>query len=124
MGGNHAGVWAALGDPAAVHGMCEDYRVGLRIDHACEEGDRAAGRNIRCPMLLLVSTSDNHDIHGAREAIWRLWVAHELRSRPIHSGHRQCAGNRLILQRHLGEGIAASLVVADPGLVLASPPPV
>jgi haloacetate dehalogenase len=94
MGGNHAGVWAALGDPAAVHGMCEDYRVGLRIDHAYEEGDRAAGRNIRCPMLLLVSTSDNHDTHGAREAIWRLWVAHELRSRPIHSGHRQCAGNR------------------------------
>ena len=30
----------------------------------------------------------------------------------------------LILQRHLGERIAASLVVADPGLVLASPPPV
>jgi hypothetical protein len=32
--------------------------------------------------------------------------------------------DRLVLQRHLGDGIAASLVVAGPGLVLASPPPV
>jgi haloacetate dehalogenase len=29
--GNHADVWAAFRDPAVVHGMCEDYRAGLRI---------------------------------------------------------------------------------------------
>ena len=28
---NHADVWAALRDPAVVHGMCEDYRAGLGI---------------------------------------------------------------------------------------------
>ena len=39
--GNHADVWAALRDPAVVHGMCEDYRAGLRIDRAHEEADRA-----------------------------------------------------------------------------------
>jgi hypothetical protein len=33
-------------------------------------------------------------------------------------------GSRLVLQRHLGECIAASPVVARPGLVLASPSPV
>ena len=53
--GNHADVWAALRDPAVVHGMCEDYRAGLRIDRAHEEADRAAGRRIACPMLLLAA---------------------------------------------------------------------
>ncbi|MGH3150195.1 MAG: alpha/beta fold hydrolase, partial [Streptosporangiaceae bacterium] len=70
-------------------GMCEDYRAGLRVDREHEEADRAAGRQIRCPMLLLVSTDDDLDIHGDPEAIWRPWTAGELSSRPIHSGHHQ-----------------------------------
>lgn len=40
-------------------------------------------------MLLLVSADDDLDIHGDPEAIWRPWVAGELRSRPIHCGHHQ-----------------------------------
>jgi haloacetate dehalogenase len=87
--GNHADVWAALRDPAVVHGMCEDYRAGLRIDRACEEADRAAGRQISCPMLLLAATEDDIDIHGDPEEIWRPWVAGELHSGAIHSGHHQ-----------------------------------
>ena len=87
--GNHADVWAALRDPAVVHGMCEDYRAGLRIDRAHEEADRSAGRQIACPMLLLAATHDDLDIHGDPEAIWRPWVAGRLRSAPIHSGHHQ-----------------------------------
>jgi haloacetate dehalogenase len=47
--GNHADVWAAFRDPAVVHGMCEDYRAGLRVDRAHEEADRAAGREDRMP---------------------------------------------------------------------------
>jgi haloacetate dehalogenase len=86
---NHADVWAAVRDPAVVHGMCEDYRAGLSIDRAHEEADRAAGRRIACPMLLLASTEDDIDIHGDPEEIWRSWVAGELRSLPIHSGHHQ-----------------------------------
>jgi pimeloyl-ACP methyl ester carboxylesterase len=81
--------WAAFGDPAVVHGMCEDYRAGLRADRRDEEADRAAGRKIQCPVLLLASTDDDLDIHGDPEAIWRPWTAGELRSRPIHSGHHQ-----------------------------------
>ena len=57
------------------------------VDRAHEEADRAAGRKVRCPTLLLVSTDDDLDIHGNPEAIWRPWAAGELRSRPIHSGH-------------------------------------
>ena len=44
--GNHAELWEALRDPAVVHGMCEDYRAGLRIDREHEEADRAAGRRV------------------------------------------------------------------------------
>lgn len=100
---NYADVWAAFRDPAVVHGMCEDYRAGLRVDRADEEADRAAGRKIRCPMLLLVSTDDDLDIHGDPKAIWRPWAAGELHSRPIHSGHHQAEGSpdelaRMLLQ--------------------------
>jgi hypothetical protein len=83
---NHADLCAALRNPAVVHGMCEDYRAGLRVDRAHEEADRAAGRQIACPMLLLAATEDDINIHGDAEAIWRSWVAGELRSAPIHSG--------------------------------------
>jgi haloacetate dehalogenase len=86
---NHADVWAALHNPAVVHGMCEDYRAGLRIDRAHEEADRAAARQIACPMLLLAATKDDIGIHGDPEAIWRPWVAGELSAMPINSGHHQ-----------------------------------
>jgi haloacetate dehalogenase len=86
---NHADLWAALRDPAVVHGMCEDYRAGLRIDRSLEEADRAAGRRVVCPTLLLAATEDDIDIHGDPEAIWRSWVEGELRSAPINSGHHQ-----------------------------------
>jgi haloacetate dehalogenase len=87
--GNHADVWAALRDPSVVHGMCEDYRAGLRIDRAHEQADRSAGRQIACPMLLLASSEDDIDIHGDPEEIWRPWVAAELHSVVIQSGHHQ-----------------------------------
>jgi haloacetate dehalogenase len=86
---NHADVRAAVHDPAVVHGMCEDYRAGLRVDRAHEEADRAAGRQVACPTLLLAATEDDIDIHGDPETIWRPWVAAELRSAPIRSGHHQ-----------------------------------
>jgi hypothetical protein len=47
--------WTAFSDPAVVHGMCEDYRAGLHTDRAGEEADRAAGRKIQCPVLLLAA---------------------------------------------------------------------
>jgi haloacetate dehalogenase len=86
---NHADIWAALRNPAVVHGMCEDYRAGLRVDRADEEADRAAGRRVVCPTLLLTATEDDIDIHGDPVAIWRPWIANEFGSAPIHSGHHQ-----------------------------------
>jgi haloacetate dehalogenase len=87
--GNHADLWAALHSPAVVHGMCEDYRAGLRIDRDHDEADRAAGRQIMCPTLLMESANDDLDIHGDPAAIWAPWLAKPLHHRIIDCGHHQ-----------------------------------
>jgi haloacetate dehalogenase len=87
--GNHADVWRALRDPAVVHGMCEDYRAGLRIDRRHDEADRAAGRVVECPTLLLESAHDDLDVHGDPVAIWQPWLRHPLVHRVVGSGHHQ-----------------------------------
>jgi haloacetate dehalogenase len=87
--GNHADVWSALRNPAVVHGMCEDYRAGLGIDREHDEADREAGRQIRCPALLLESADDDLDIQGDPAAIWAPWLATPLRHHVIDSGHHQ-----------------------------------
>jgi haloacetate dehalogenase len=86
---NYDDVRACLREPAVVHGMCEDYRAGLRIDRDEEAAARAAGRRISCPTLLLTAAEDDIDIQGDPEKIWRPWVAGELRSSAIRSGHHQ-----------------------------------
>lgn len=86
---NHADVWTALRNPAVVHGMCEDYRAGLGIDRRHDEADRAAGRRIACPTLLLESAKDDLDIHGDPAAIWAPWLERPLAHRVIDSGHHQ-----------------------------------
>jgi haloacetate dehalogenase len=85
----HAELWEALRDPAVVHGMCEDYRAGLRIDREHEEADRAAGRRVQCPLLFLQAARDDIDIHGDPIAIWRAWVDGPLTAGVIDSGHHQ-----------------------------------
>ena len=85
----HADLWEALRDPAVVHGMCEDYRAGLRIDREHEEADRRAGRKVVCPMLFLAARDDDIDIHGDPVSIWRTWVSGKLSAAVIPSGHHQ-----------------------------------
>ncbi|GAA1040235.1 alpha/beta hydrolase [Virgisporangium ochraceum] len=87
--GNHDDLWRALRDPAVVHGMCEDYRAGLGIDARHDETDRAGGRRVSCPTMLLESSRDDLDIHGDPAAIWAPWLAHPLRHRVVDSGHHQ-----------------------------------
>jgi len=86
---NHADLWKSLRDPAVVHGMCEDYRAGLGIDRDHDVADRAAGRRVACPTLLLESAHDDIDIHGDPTAIWEPWLEQPLHHRRINSGHHQ-----------------------------------
>ncbi|AXO38231.1 hydrolase [Micromonospora sp. B006] len=77
----------AIGDPATVHAMCEDYRAGLGPDRAADDADRAAGRRIGCPVLFAWSERDDMiDLYGDPAAIWRDW-ADDVRTASIPSGH-------------------------------------
>jgi haloacetate dehalogenase len=77
----------ALHEPETVHAMCEDYRAGLGVDRAADEADRAAGRTIECPTLVLWATRDDlEDLYGDVLAVWRPWTR-DLDGQPIESGH-------------------------------------
>ncbi|MGY1804940.1 alpha/beta fold hydrolase [Blastococcus sp. SYSU D00922] len=85
---NHADHLAAINDPATVHAMVEDYRAGLGVDRAAEEADRAAGRRVACPTLVLWSARDDlEDLHGDPRSIWAGWTTDLRGGGAIDSGH-------------------------------------
>jgi len=85
---NHADFRAAVHDPATVRAMLEDYRAGLGVDRAAEEADRAAGRRVRCPTLVLWSARDDLvELHGDPRRIWAAWTDDLRGGGPIDSGH-------------------------------------
>ncbi|MFN0096471.1 MAG: alpha/beta hydrolase [Dehalococcoidia bacterium] len=73
----------SFSDPATVHGSCEDYRAGARIDVEIDEADAAAGRKIQQPMLALWGGA-----RGQRDdlPVWREW-ARDVRGRALDCGH-------------------------------------
>jgi haloacetate dehalogenase len=77
----------AIHDPATVTAMLEDYRAGLGIDREHDDADRAAGRRIGCPLLVLWAARDDlAELYGDPLAIWRDW-ADDVRGRSIDCGH-------------------------------------
>ncbi|MGW6131399.1 alpha/beta fold hydrolase [Cellulomonas sp. NPDC055163] len=84
---NHAEWRAAVRDPEVVRGMLEDYRAGLTVDRRDEEADRAAGRRVEPPLLVLWSTRDDLEhLYGDPLRIWADW-ARDVRGHGIDSGH-------------------------------------
>lgn len=80
---------AALRDPAAVHGICEEYRAATTLDRDRDDADRGAGRRIQSPTLVLWSRGGPLDSwYGADGPlrIWREW-ADDVRGRAITGGH-------------------------------------
>jgi haloacetate dehalogenase len=77
----------AIHDPATVHAMVEDYRAGLTVDRAHDDADRAAGRRVACPVLMVWATRDDMvDLYGDPVAVWRGW-ADDVRGVSVESGH-------------------------------------
>jgi haloacetate dehalogenase len=84
---NYADYLRAIRDPEVVHAMMEDYRAGLGIDRAHDDADRAAGRRVQCPALVLWATRDDmEELYGDPLEVWSAW-ANDLRGGPIESGH-------------------------------------
>lgn len=78
---------AALHDPEVVHAMVEDYRAGLGPDREAEEADRAAGRQIECPVLAVSLLRDDPDLdHVDLGEIWGSW-ARSVSTAELDSGH-------------------------------------
>ncbi len=98
----------AVHDPDTVHAMCEDYRAGLGVDRAADDADRAAGRTIGCPTLVVWATRDDmEELYGDPVAVWRSW-ADDVRGLAVDSGH------------HLAEEAPRELAAAIAGFA-ASP---
>ncbi|WP_156755669.1 alpha/beta fold hydrolase [Actinokineospora pegani] len=84
---NHDEWREAVRNPGVVRAMLEDYRAGLTVDRGHEESDRRAGKQIRCPALVLWSLRDDlEDLYGDPLGIWRDW-APDVRGHGIDSGH-------------------------------------
>lgn len=87
-------------DPHVIHGMVEDYRAGIRIDHHHDREDRGAGRKVPCPMLCLWSLVDDlEQIYGDPVETWRR------RAADVH-------GNGIKSGRHVAEENPAALAAS------------
>jgi len=75
----------ALGDPAVIHAMCEDYRAGARYDVAADEADRGA-RKITAPLQVLWGSKGAVGAWYDPLAIWRDW-ADDVTGQAIDAGH-------------------------------------
>jgi haloacetate dehalogenase len=85
---NFADYRQAIHDPQTVTAMLEDYRAGLGVDRAADEADRAAGRRIACPTLVLWSAHDDMEqLYGDVPAVWRAWADDVRTGTPVDSGH-------------------------------------
>lgn len=97
MGGRSAGLAPfdarALGEymrclalPGAAHGVCEDYRASAGVDLAHEREDRAQGRRLAMPLLVLWGEQGviERCFHPLEE--WRK-LADDVRGGPLPCGH-------------------------------------
>lgn len=103
---NHADYRHAIHDPATVRAMLEDYRAGLGVDRAADDADRAAGRRMACPTLVLWSTRDDlESLYGDVLAVWEPWTT-QLDGGPVESGHHMAEDAPDELARRLSRFLA------------------
>ena len=76
---------AAFNDPLRIHAFCEDFRAGEGPDKEMLQADKAAGKKILAPTLLLWSAAHFPAEPPLTEA-WRAW-ADDLRGEAIDAGH-------------------------------------
>jgi haloacetate dehalogenase len=79
-----------LQEPDRVHAICEEYRAAARIDREHDRADRAAGRRIACPVLVLWSATGPlaswYLDEGGPIELWRE-LAPDVSGNPVDGGH-------------------------------------
>jgi haloacetate dehalogenase len=93
----------SLRDPATAHAICEEYRAAATLDYEADRRDRAAGRRVEAPTLVLWARSGPLDVWyedaGGPLAIWRAWAT-DVTGQPLDGGH-------FFPEQNPGETIAA-----------------
>jgi haloacetate dehalogenase len=80
----------ALRDPSHAHAICEEYRAAATIDREHDKADRASGRRMVCPLLVLWSAQGALDTWYIEESgpitLWRVW-SDDVQGRALNAGH-------------------------------------
>jgi haloacetate dehalogenase len=84
IGAEAFAAYADVLDDAAAASMCADYRASFWLDQAHDAADRAAGRRIGCPVLVLAGAAETQ-LADAGE-VWSGW-AHDVRAATVPGGH-------------------------------------
>lgn len=79
---------AAFRDTAVRHAICEDYRAALNEDLALDEADRAAGRQMPCPVLVLWPDAEALPGKPTPLDTWQRWAT-DVAGTAIRGGHLQ-----------------------------------
>lgn len=74
--------------PSVVEAVCEDYRAGATVDADDDRADRASGRKIECPVLVLWGRQYLSAKAAATSPleVWQRW-ADEVRDVALDCGH-------------------------------------
>ncbi|MBC7799765.1 MAG: alpha/beta hydrolase [Gemmatimonadaceae bacterium] len=78
---------AAARNPAAIAGMCEDYRAAATIDLVHDRISRSEGRRVRCPMLALWGGRGRVGGWYDPVSLWREYCDGPVTGGPVDSGH-------------------------------------
>ena len=99
--------------PENIAASCADYRAGYTLDDAQDRADKAAGRKIGCPVLVL--SGDQYLCTGENQAvdIWKRWAT-DVRGSVIQSGH--------FVAEEKPQEVLAALVPFLTGMSRAQPP--
>jgi haloacetate dehalogenase len=73
-------------DADTIRGICEDYRAGATIDFDHDMADKAEGRKIECPLLVLWSGRGPIDAWYDILEVWGEW-ADDVRGSALPCGH-------------------------------------
>jgi haloacetate dehalogenase len=70
--------------PSTIASMCADYRASFHLDREHERADRAAGRRIVAPALVVTGEDETQLADAA--GVWRMW-ADDLTATRVPGGH-------------------------------------
>jgi haloacetate dehalogenase len=71
--------------PAAIAGICAEFRAAFHLDRPLDADDRQAGRTIGCPVLVHWGAEEGAMSDGPLP-VWRRW-ADDVSGGPLPSGH-------------------------------------